>query len=443
MTRWSTAVDERPTLWRRRWRQRSVEVLISSAGCGRVLAVSDLAGALPPGLGSLMGELDRAAPTDLVEVCGVWLARHLDAQSCVLLLADYSETSLAPVPDPRGGTSEAHFGVENSLAGRAFREQRVVRTAAPGEDGLSAAFTVSYLPVSMRMDRLGVLVVVQPDGSDDGQQTLLEEVAQVLAYVLTGARRYTDRFESLRRRRRLDLGAEIQWELLPVLAYELPAFSIAGALEPAYEIGGDTFDYAVSAQFLTTCVLDAAGRGLRGAMLSSLALSAIRNIRRSGGTVVEQAEDANQHLAAEFPQRDFVSGLLLQLDVVTGCGQIVNAGHLPPLLMRAGSVRSVDLAPAVPLGLFSETRYPAHPIELQPGDRLLLVTDGIEEAHHPGQPGFGLDRVTDLLIANSGVPPVEFVRLLTKAVTEHRSGKLDDDATAVCLDWHPTSPTSG
>lgn len=405
-----------------------------------MLAVSDLTGALPPGLGSLMEELDRAAPTDLVEVCGRWLARHLDAQSCVLLLADYSETSLAPVPDPRGGTSEGHLGVENTLAGRAFREQRVVRTAAPGEGGLSAAFTVNYLPVSMRLDRLGVLVVVHPDGSG-GQQTLLEQVAQVLAYVLTGARRYTDRFESLRRRRRLDLGAEIQWELLPVLAYELPAFSIAGALEPAYEIGGDTFDYAVSAQFLTTCVLDAAGRGLRGAMLSSLALSAIRNIRRSGGTVVEQAEDANQHLAIEFPQRDFVSGMLLQLDVVSGFGQIVNAGHLPPLLMRAGSVRSMELPPAVPLGLFSHTRYRAHPIQLQPGDRLLLVTDGIEEAHHPGQPEFGLDRVTDLLITNSDVSPVEFVRLLTKAVTEHRSGKLDDDATAVCLDWHPTPPT--
>lgn len=399
-----------------------------------MLAVSDVAGALPPGPGSLMAELDRAAPTDLVEVCAGWLARHLGAQSCVLLLADYSETSLAPVPDAHGGTPEAHHGVEDGLAGRAFREQRAVRAVA-------SAVTVNYLPVSMRMDRLGVLVVVQPDGSDDDQQTVLEQVAQVLAYVLTGARRYTDRFESLRRRRRLDLGAEIQWELLPVLAYELPAFSIAGALEPAYEIGGDTFDYAVSSRLLTACVLDAAGRGLRGAMLSSLALSAIRNIRRSGGTIVEQAEDANRHLAAEFPQRDFVSGLLLQLEVVTGRGLIVNAGHLPPLLMRAGSVRSVDQPPAVPLGLFGDTRYRAHAFDLRPGDRLLLVTDGIEEAHHPGQPGFGLDRVTDLLIANADVPPVEFVRLLTKAVSEHRSGKLDDDATAVCLDWYQATPS--
>jgi serine phosphatase RsbU (regulator of sigma subunit) len=76
---------------------------------------------------------------------------------------------------------------------------------------------------------------------------ILNDVAQVLAYVLTGARRYTD----------LGMAAEIQRELLPVLAYELPRFSIAGALEPTNDIGGDTFDYAVSAQQLTVSITDA------------------------------------------------------------------------------------------------------------------------------------------------------------------------------------------
>src|SRR5439155_4458550 len=106
-------------------------------------------------------------------------------------------------------------------------------------------------------------------------------VAQVLAYVPTGARRYTDRFETLGSRRDLGLAAEIQWELLPVLAYELPRFSIAGALEPAYDIGGDTFDYAVSAQQLSVSITDAVRHGLRAAMLSSPAVSAMRNTRRS------------------------------------------------------------------------------------------------------------------------------------------------------------------
>jgi len=388
-----------------------------------------------------MGELDRAEPTELVAVCGAWLARYLGAQSCVLLLADYSETTLAPVPS-LNGTTQPHEDVDGSLAGRAFREQRAVHANVPAQSGGLSGLTLTFVPVSMRLDRLGVLVVTQPAGKRDEAQSVLGDVAQLLAYVLTGARRYTDRFEALRRRRRLDLGAEIQWELLPVLAYELPSFSIAGALEPAYEIGGDTFDYAVSARSLTTCIIDAAGRGLRGAMLSSLAVSAIRNIRRSGGTIVEQVADANRHLAAQFPRRDFVTALVLQLDVGTGHGQIINAGHPPPLLLRDGAVRVVELAPDFPLGLFGDTQYRAQPVELQPGDRLLLLTDGIEEAHHRGRDGFGLDRVMELLASHAGQPPAEFVRLLTKAVIDHRSGHLEDDASVVCLDWHPITAAS-
>src|SRR4029078_12192725 len=95
-------------------------------------------------------------------------------------------------------------------------------------------------------------------------------------------------FETLRRRRDLGLAAEIQWELLPVQAYELPRFSIAGALQPAYDIGGDIFDYAVSAQLLTVSITDAVGHGLRAAMLSSLTVSAMRNTRRGGATILHQ-----------------------------------------------------------------------------------------------------------------------------------------------------------
>jgi serine phosphatase RsbU (regulator of sigma subunit) len=106
------------------------------------------------------------------------------------------------------------------------------------------------------------------------------------------------------------------------------------------------------------------------------------------------------------------------------------------LLLRDGAVRVLELAPDLPLGLFADTQYRAQPFVLQRGDRLLMLTDGIDEAHHRGQDVFGLDRVADLLASHAAQPPAEFVRLLTKAVIDHRSGHLDDDASAVCLDWH-------
>jgi serine phosphatase RsbU (regulator of sigma subunit) len=270
---------------------------------------------------------------------------------------------------------------------------------------------------------------------------ILSDVAQILAYVLTGARRYTDQFEALRRRRDLGLAAEIQWELLPVLAYELPKFSIAGALEPAYDIGGDIFDYAVSAQLLTVSITDAVGHGLRAAMLSSLTVSAMRNTRRGGSTILDQTRTANRHLIEQFGHAEFVTGLILQLEVATGHGFIINAGHPPPLLLRDGAVSVLNLVPDMPMGLSPDTEYRLQAITLRPRDRILLLTDGIDEAHDVGGMEFGLDRVVDMLLSHADLPPVEFVRRLTRAVTEYRSGPLADDATAVCLDWYPANAT--
>ena len=351
--------------------------------------MSDVAGAVSPVLGGLIRELDRAAPTDLVEVCRIWVVENLGVEECALLLADYGETTLEPVPGAEGTVKRSRLDVDASAAGAAYRQQRAVHVAVPAPGGAAPESMVTYLPVSMRTERLGDWQSCSAPRTRWTYSSILNDVAQVLAYVLTGARRYTDQFETLRRRRNLGLAAEIQWELLPVLAYELPRFSIAGALEPAYDIGGDTFDYAVSAQLLTVSITDAVGHGLRAAMLSSLAVSAMRNARRSGSTIVDQARTANRHLTEQFGHAEFVTGLLLQLEVATGHGSIINAGHPPPLLLREAAVSIVNLSPDTPMGLSPDTDYRLQAIRLLPGDRLLLLTDGIDEAHDVGGPEFG------------------------------------------------------
>lgn len=403
-------------------------------------------GARPDGdlLGGLIRDLDTAAPYELVSVCAEWLRRRAAARWSTLLLVDYGQTVLEPVP---GYVAESvrgrRYAVGDGDVGLAYREQRVVHTLIE-EDAPHDGGPALCVPVTIRTERLGVLVVGLAPGSDDaGTAELLLGVATVLAHVLAGARRYTDTFEVLRRRKDLGLAAEIQWELLPVLAYELPAFSIAGALEPTYEIGGDTFDYAVSARRLTVSVTDAVGHGLRSALLGSLAVTAMRNARRGGGELLDQVAAANRHLSEQFPGPSFVTGQIMEIDVPSGAATVVNAGHPWPLLLRDGEVAEVPLVPDLPLGLFGDTAYRPRTHQLRPGDRLLLLTDGITEAHLSGAPAFGIERVQRLLVEQARDSPAEFVRRLTAAVLEFRGGELADDATAVCLDWHgPGQPAA-
>ena len=142
-----------------------------------------------PGVGTLLRDLNQASPAGLVEVCAAWLRRHLSAQACVLLLADYGEVSLEPVPDVGASPSTGREDMIVSPAGVAYREQR--RVHQPAEQ--DPAQVVVYLPVSIRTERLGVLEVTLP-GRSLGRDVanVLDDVSQVLGYVLAGARRYTD-----------------------------------------------------------------------------------------------------------------------------------------------------------------------------------------------------------------------------------------------------------
>ncbi|HEU5110284.1 MAG TPA: PP2C family protein-serine/threonine phosphatase, partial [Micromonosporaceae bacterium] len=159
----------------------------------------------------------------------------------------------------------------------------------------------------------------------------------------------------------------------------------------------------------------------------------LRNARRRGSTLLEQAQAANEALIDNTPDRSaFVTGLVGRLDLRTGVLTVVNAGHPAPLLVRDGAAQFVPLTVNRPFGVLRDKTYRATRVELRPGDRLVLLTDGMLER------GAATLDLPGHLRHLGALHPRELVRVLGDLVLEvaGSTGTLPDDACLLVLDWH-------
>ena len=295
--------------------------------------------------------------------------------------------------------------------------------------------TMYWVPIKDGADRIGVLRAVAT--ADELTPRRLAAVASLVAAMVTGRKQYGDDILLARRRQPMTLPAEMRWSMLPPLTYSGPGVSVAGVLEPAYEIAGDTFDYGVNGDDVHLAILDAMGHGLEASVMASLAVSSYRHSRRAGLDLDEMVGAMDAVITSQFPDDRFVTAQLAVLDTVTGRLRYVSAGHPAPMLVRNGRVigdLDVDPAPPVGLGLRSPNIMSA---SLEPGDRLLFLSDGAIEARSPDGELFGRDRLGGLLerAVASGLPSPEVMRRLMHALLDHQEGNLQDDATLVLLEW--------
>jgi serine/threonine protein phosphatase PrpC len=380
-------------------------------------------------VGRLLPALDEAFPTQMVDVLGRFLSEHAQAEAVDLLLADYELEQLVCVRGDQPAASQETVPVSGTREGEAFTLQSVVSV-------VNGDMTTVYVPLSLRSERLGVLRVRLRGPVGPGVLTGLTQVATVVAYVVFGAGHFTDMYEQARRRKPLALDAEMQWNLLPVRAFAGPHFELAGQLMPAYDVGGDSFDYAVEAGELRLSMTDAMGHGLQASLLDTLTVSALRNARRAGGSLVEQAQLAQEALLANFPRVTFVAAFLASIDLATGRAQVVNAGHPTGCVLRGGRLHPLELKAQTPLALDPTCRYRVQSFELEPGDRLFLCSDGVTDASPAGGQPFGDDRLDGMLLGTASLPPHEAVRQVLRTVSAYQGHNFRDDATALCLDWN-------
>jgi hypothetical protein len=384
----------------------------------------------------------RSLPPDRLHVAIANATALIQASNSDILLIDYSQSVLVPY---ERSVEEGHrlpdsevLLVSATMAGRAYITEQSVEI--DGLDVHGTPFVTRLAPILNAWERMGVLSVTFAS-IDAARRSEVDALGRALGELLVVRGLYTDSYTKCRRRREMTVAGELQWQVLPPLAANVPTISVAGLLEPAYDVGGDGFDFAFTGDDLDLVIYDAVGHDLHSSLLSAAVMASLRQARRADAPLDEWCCRADHTIREAFDDCSYATAQVARLRGDTGLLRWVNAGHPLPLLVRGsrvvgelpGTVRS-------PIGLRnrrSTDRDPVTDTWLQPGDRVLFYSDGIIEGGTDRGHPFGSGRLVDLLeraqLDQSAC--AETLRRLGQAVLDHSEYRLRDDATMLLIEW--------
>jgi serine phosphatase RsbU (regulator of sigma subunit) len=227
----------------------------------------------------------------------------------------------------------------------------------------------------------------------------------------------------------LDLARRIQARLLPSAPPHLPGLDVAGLSESAREVGGDYYDHVdLGGGRLLLVIADVSGKGVPAALLMSGFRAALVSQDLSQARPEDVASRVNEFLNRSVEPGRFVTAFLGLLDAASGTLTYVNAGHNPPLLLRAGGALEPLEAGGVILGILPGTRYERGEVTLAPGDLLALYTDGVTEGANAANEMWGEERLAALLRASASASAKDIAQRIVREVRafEGERGPADD-----------------
>jgi serine phosphatase RsbU (regulator of sigma subunit) len=287
---------------------------------------------------------------------------------------------------------------------------------------------MGLIPLWLRGRATGVLLTLGEVRED------VTDLARQASAAITLADRYSDTFARAQRRKQPRAAAEIQQSLLPPRIMRISHGEVAGNVLPSYEVAGDWYDVSDNLDGVWISIADGLGPSTRAAAASAVALGALRASRRSGGSIVE-ALLTMHHTLAEMPgPKSEMAGLVTRWDPATYELEIANCGHVAPFVLHEDGTlrRPCGVTRGRGLGGRATPRPDTERVPLQPGDRLILASNGVVDTGE-GLAGLGEAGVVEAALSSPSGSAADTVRRIHSAVLEPSVAELTDDATAVCL----------
>lgn len=297
--------------------------------------------------------------------------------------------------------------------------------------------SVAVVPVVVHDRPVGILYMDSAVGQRFTQEDvdLLTLMAFILGIKVENDRLIEQRIENERIRHQLASARDIQFRLLPARPPEVPGYEITGVSVPCYEVGGDYFDFIdLPSGVVVVALGDVSGKGFDAALLMAGLHASVRSQAYTAAPVAEKVRAVHRYLWECTPPNRFVTLFYGELDPRTHRLVYVNAGHLPPVLVRSdGAVERLE-AGGLPLGILGDATYSDRAVCLEPGDLMAVYSDGVAELQSPAGEEFGTMRVVELLRQNRHLRATRLRDVLEAAIRDFRgTAPVPDDLTFVLV----------
>jgi serine phosphatase RsbU (regulator of sigma subunit) len=338
------------------------------------------------------------------------------AESCVIMLSDANaDGGMKIVVAREKGKVEPiqEVRISRTVMDEVLKNGKSVLTADAQHDPRYASQTMallgvrSVLAVPLSVDERNVFGIIYAD-SPTYETTFTEEhlnilttLASVAAIRVENARLLEERFQRERMERELELATEIQQRFQPSEAPRMDGYEFQGISFSCYEIGGDYYDFITRHDGKMLIALgDVSGKGTAAALLMSSLHAAIHGQVAARSSLDEVVRSVNQYLADNTPANRFVTLFVAELNPVTGDLKYINAGHNPPLIGRiSGHIEQLSSG-GFPLGILPSAEFEVGETQLQPGESLVIYSDGVSEANNIKEEEFGMERLMDVVRRN-------------------------------------------